>query len=99
MARMKPEELIPTRQSLLERLRSWDDQQAWQEFFDTYWQLIFRGAISTGLSASEAEEVVQETVMSVAKHMPKFRYVPAVAGGSFKTWLLNLTRWRITDLL
>jgi RNA polymerase sigma-70 factor (ECF subfamily) len=32
---------------------------------------------------------------SVAKHMPTFVYDPGV--GSFKCWLLNMTRWRITD--
>jgi RNA polymerase sigma-70 factor (ECF subfamily) len=41
--------------------------------------------------------VVQETMISVAKHMPTFKYDPAI--GSFKTWLLNMTRWRITDQL
>jgi RNA polymerase sigma-70 factor (ECF subfamily) len=92
-------ELIPTRQSLLERLRSWDDHAAWQEFFDTYWKLIYRAAFSAGLSPTESEEVVQETIVAVARQMPDFRYVPAVAGGSFKKWLLNLTKWRITDQL
>ena len=29
--------------------------------------------------------------------MPTFKYDPAI--GSFKTWLLNMTRWRITDQL
>jgi RNA polymerase sigma-70 factor (ECF subfamily) len=41
--------------------------------------------------------VVQETMISVAKHMPTFEYDPAI--GSFKSWLLNMTRWRITDQL
>jgi hypothetical protein len=27
---------IPTRHSLLLRLRHWSDQSGWQEFFDTY---------------------------------------------------------------
>jgi RNA polymerase sigma-70 factor (ECF subfamily) len=36
-------------------------------------------------------------MISVAKHMPTFEYDPSI--GSFKTWLLNMTRWRITDQL
>ena len=40
---------------------------------------------------------MQETVLSVAKKMPKFQYNPA--RGSFKGWLLQLTRWRIADQL
>jgi RNA polymerase sigma-70 factor (ECF subfamily) len=51
------------------------------------------------LTSQEAEDVVQETIISVAKHMPTFRYRSAEAGGSFKAWLLTLTKWRITDQL
>ena len=93
------EEPVPTRQSLLERLRRWDDSEGWQEFFDTYWKLIYRAALSSGLSPSEAEEVVQETVISVAKQMPAFQYKPSGQGGSFKRWLYTLTKWRIVDQL
>ena len=72
-------------------------QSSWQDFFDTYWNLIFGVAVKGGLTRSEAEDVVQETMISVAKHMPGFQYNPAI--GSFKAWLLNMTRWRITDQL
>jgi len=92
-------EFIPTRQSLLERLRKWDDQESWQEFFETYWKLIYRTALRSGLNGQEAEDAVQETIISVAKHMPTFQYRPSAAGGSFKQWLLTLTKWRITDQL
>src|SRR6185295_19543335 len=44
---------------------------------------------------AEAQEVVQETVITVAKNVGKLRYDPAI--GSFKGWLLNITRWRIAD--
>src|SRR2546426_12491692 len=85
--------LIPTRATLLQRLKDWQDQPSWQEFFDTYWRLIYGVARKAGLTESEAEDVVQETMFSVAKHMPSFKYDPAI--GSFKGWLLTLTRWRI----
>src|SRR5208283_2715007 len=91
------DELIPTRATLLERLKNWQDQSSWQDFFDTYWKLIYGVALKGGLTAAEAQDVVQETMISVAKHMPTFEYDPAI--GSFKTWLLNMTRWRITDQL
>jgi RNA polymerase sigma factor (sigma-70 family) len=86
-------EVIPTRASLLERLKNWEDQQSWQDFFDTYWKLIYGVARKTGLTDAEAQDVVQEVLISVAKHMPTFKYDPAI--GSFKAWLLNMTRWRI----
>ena len=90
-----PDELIPTRASLIQRLKNWEDQASWQEFFETYCRLIYGVAVKRGLTKSEAQEVVQETMISVAKHMPTFKYDPAI--GSFKTWLLNMTRWRIAD--
>lgn len=88
------DELLPTRQSLLSRLRDWEDRAGWKEFFDTYWRLIYGVALKAGLTQSEAEEVVQETVVSVAKQMPGFQYDQT---GSFKAWLLQITRRRIVD--
>src|SRR6266545_1699607 len=89
------DQLLATRWTLIERLKNWDDQESWRQFFDTYWKLICGVAIKSGLTHPEAQDVVQETVISVCKNMPRFKADPAY--GSFKAWLLNLTRWRITD--
>ncbi len=80
---------------MLLRLKNWQDQASWQEFFGIYENLIRGVALKSGLSQAEAEDVVQETMVAVAKHIPDFQYDPAVC--SFKTWLLNMTRWRIVD--
>ena len=93
----KSEEMIQTRTTLINRLKNWQDQSSWQEFFDTYWQLIYGISRKTGLSDAEAQDVVQETMISVSKHMPTFKYNRDA--GSFKAWLLNLTRWRVMDQL
>jgi RNA polymerase sigma-70 factor (ECF subfamily) len=94
--RMSPsDELIPTRWSLLSRLKDAADADSWQEFFDTYWRLIYAVAVKAGLTDAEAQEVVQEVVIGVAKKMPEFRCDPAA--GSFKAWLLQVTRRRIVD--
>jgi len=87
--------LIPTRRSLLTRLKNWDDQEGWREFFDTYWNLIYGVALKAGLTDAEAQDVVQETVIAVAKKMQDFHYDPAI--GRFKGWLLHTTRWKIAD--
>ena len=89
--------LIPTRYSLLSRLQNWDDQDSWKDFFDTYWRLIYSVARKSGLTESEAQDVVQETIISVAKNIQKFKRDRTL--GSFKGWLCNLTRWRIGDQL
>src|SRR5262245_41671299 len=90
-----PDELIPTRDSLLSRLKDRQDADSWRDFFNTYWKLVYGVALKAGLTGEEAQEVVQETVITVARRIPEFKYDPAVC--SFKTWLLNLTRWRIVD--
>jgi RNA polymerase sigma factor (sigma-70 family) len=90
-----PEDLIQTRWSLIQRLKNLDDQESWREFFETYWRLIYSVASKSGLTHTEAEEVVQETILSVCRKMPEFRADPEA--GSFKSWLLALTRWRIGD--
>jgi RNA polymerase sigma factor (sigma-70 family) len=84
---------LPTRESLLARLKSWDDQEGWRDFFNAYWRLIYTAAVKAGLNDSEAQDVVQDTVIAVARRMKDFRYDPAV--DSFKGWLLYHTRMRI----
>ena len=58
---------------------------------------MYTAALKSGLNETEAQEVVQETVIAVAKKMHAFKYDPAV--GSFKSWLLHITRCRIADQL
>ena len=86
--------LLPTRQSLLSRLRDWQDHDGWREFFDTYWRLIYRVARQSGLEDAAAQDVVQTTFIYLARRMPKFRYDPE--RGSFKSWLRRVTRSRIS---
>jgi RNA polymerase sigma factor (sigma-70 family) len=89
------DELMPTRWTLICRLKSWDDHESWREFFDLYWKLIYGAAIKSGLTPDEAQEVVQETIISVCRNIKDFKTV--TPRGSFKSWLLKLTRWRILD--
>lgn len=90
-----PEDLIPTRASLLSRLKNWEDTESWRAFFDTYWKLIYGFALRRGLSHDEAQEVVQETVLAVARSIARFQYDPKAC--SFKTWLLTVTRLKIAN--
>ena len=60
-----------------------------------YGGLIRHFALKAGLTPDECEEVVQETAIGVARNLPNFIYNPEDC--RFKTWLLNLTRWRIQD--
>lgn len=93
----RTDKLMATRRTLLSRLRNWDDQDSWREFFNIYWKLIYSFALRSGLLRTEAEEVVQETMLAVAKKLPGFHYDPKI--GSFKAWLLHTTQWKVRDQL
>jgi RNA polymerase sigma factor (sigma-70 family) len=84
-----------TRKSLIARLENWEDQRTWDEFYQTYWRLIYSVGLKAGLRSDEAFDVVQETILSIAKQSKKNLYDPKQ--GSFKTWLMNMKRWRIND--
>src|SRR5687767_9696246 len=86
-----------TRRTLLSRLRDLDDQESWRTFFDLYWRLLYNVARKSGLDDLGAQEIVQDTVIAVARKIPEFRYDPA--RGTFRQWLLRITRRRIIDHL
>lgn len=89
------EDSLPTRPSLLARLKNWNEQTAWREFSDDYAPLVRNVARKAGLSAVEADEVVQETMIAVASKIADFEH--AGNRGSFRNWLYQQTRWRIAD--
>lgn len=85
-----------TRKSLIERLNNWEDQKTWNEFYQTYWRLVYSVATKAGLTREEAFDVVQETIIAIARQVQKGQYDPRA--GSFKAWLLQMTRWRVLDV-
>ena len=92
------DEFIPTRNSLLSRLKRWDDHEGWREFFDTYWKFLYCVALKAGLSDEDARDVVQETVIAVAKGLREGRF-KAAEGGSFKAWLKIIVQRRVISRL
>lgn len=87
--------LEATRRSLLTRLKDHADHEGWQRFFDTYGGVIHGVAMKAGLTSTEADEALQETLVSVAREMPGFRY--DASRGSFKGWLFQIARRRVAD--
>jgi len=92
-----PAEFLPTRKSLLNRLKDWDDQESWREFFNIYRRLIRDAALKAGLTEQEAADVLQETLVSVAKAIRDFKYDRKRC--TFKRWLRGLTQKRMVDCL
>lgn len=82
---------------LLARLRAADDTEGWLEFYRTCGELVRRFARRGGLTVDEADDVVQETAIGVARHLRDFHPDPARC--AFQTWMLNLARWRTFDAL
>lgn len=94
MSLEQPRSLL-TRASLLFRLRDWEDAASWEEFYRLYRKLVYGLARRSGLSHAEAEDVVQDVFKRVAETIKDFEADPK--RGSFRGWLMNLTRWRIAD--
>ncbi|HTD88118.1 MAG TPA: sigma-70 family RNA polymerase sigma factor [Candidatus Binatia bacterium] len=76
-------------------MKDWHDEDSWQEFSKIYQRLIFDSALRAGLTNVEAEEVLQDTLLSVAKKIAGFNYDSNA--GSFRNWLLQITKRRIVD--
>lgn len=89
------EQFLPTRQSLLSRLKDWDDKESWYEFFQTYWKFIYAIAARAGLADCDAQDVVQQTIISVSRQMPNFQWDPSK--GTFKGFLYHTARFWILD--
>ncbi len=88
--------LDSTRASLLSRIKDPGDATGWQRFFDTYASLIHSSALKAGCSTTEADDVLQEVLLSVAREIPDFKYDPAK--GTFKSWLFRIVSRRVVDL-
>ena len=89
------ESSLATRPSLLARLKDWSQQTAWREFDHDYVPLLRNVARKAGLTDPEADEVVQETLLAVAKKIGEFKH--SGNRGSFRAWLYQQARWRIAD--
>src|SRR5262249_40852083 len=94
---MSAEQWTQTRHSLLRRIKDWTDQDSWEDFSKTYSKLILDTSLKAGLTQVEAQDVLQETLLTVAKNIQQFQ--ADRSKGSFRAWLLQTTRWRIADQL
>lgn len=81
--------------TLVERLKNLEDHDSWKAFFETYWKLIYGAALTANLSDADAQEVVQEVIVSVSRNIQTFK--ADSQHGSFKAWLLEITQRRIAD--
>ncbi len=79
--------------SLLQQLRSPDDQRAWRRFVDLYTPLLFYWARRVGLQESDAADLVQEVFTLLVRKLPEFTYDQ---NKGFRNWLRTVlhNKWR-----
>lgn len=86
-----------TRSSLLLRVRNHADSSAWAQFDQIYRPFLMRFVLSRGICATDAEDVVQQCMEAVSRHIENFDYDPTK--GRFKAWLRTITTNKIINIL
>jgi RNA polymerase sigma-70 factor (ECF subfamily) len=85
-----------TSQTLLNRVRSPLDQEAWNEFVERYGRRIYGWCRQWGLQEADAEDVTQDVLLRLASKLRGFAYDPA---RRFRGWLRTLTHHAWSDFL
>ena len=83
-----------TRQSLLLRAQT-GEEDAWKDLTDLYRPLIIGWLNRQGVPAVDLEDLSQDVLLSVVKHLPSFQH--SGNRGAFRAWLRTIVCSRTTD--
>lgn len=86
-----------TRASLLIRLRDRADDEAWSEFTEIYRPVIYRLACRKGLQHADADDLVQQVLVAVARVIDGWENDPQRA--RFRTWLSRVATNAVINAL
>jgi|SRR5262245_17138217 len=79
--------------TLLERLRTPGDHEAWARFARLYTPLLYYWCRRAGLQEQDAADLVQDVFVTLVQKLPEFHYDRQ---RSFRNWLrvVTLNKWR-----
>lgn len=79
--------------TLLDRLRSPSDQEAWSRFARLYTPLLYYWCRRAGLHEQDSADLVQDVFVTLVQKLPEFQYDRQK---SFRSWLrvVTLNKWR-----
>jgi RNA polymerase sigma-70 factor (ECF subfamily) len=83
-----------TRQSLLLRAQT-GEEKAWKDLTALYRPLIIGWLNRLGVPGSDVEDLSQEILLSVVKHLPNFQH--SGHRGAFRSWLRTIVCSRTAD--
>ncbi|MEM7561346.1 MAG: sigma-70 family RNA polymerase sigma factor, partial [Planctomycetota bacterium] len=86
-----------TRETLIARLRDPEDQRSWEEFVQLYGPLIYRVARRRGAQDSDAQDIAQRVLVTVAEETRRREFDES--NDSFRAWLHRVTTNATINLL
>lgn len=84
-----------TRQTLLNRAKDQNDQQAWEDFIQYYESFLTIILKHLKIQPSDLQDVTQEVLIKLWKSLQNFEYQPQQA--RFRTWLNRIIRNAVID--
>ena len=82
-----------TNPTLLLRVRTRDDEFAWNEFVELYTPLVYGYLKRCRIQDADAADLTQEVMLAVNRHIDSFDYDPGK--GRFRGWLQTITRNKV----
>ena len=79
-----------TRVTLLEKLKSKYDQNAWADFYDNYNGYIGAVIANLNVPASDIDDLIQKVMLVSWEKIPEFEYNQDK--GLFRSWLIRITK-------
>lgn len=90
-------EFPDTHPSMLAAMQAESGGSGWLEFYQRYAPAVFRVARYRGLDRHDAEDIVQQVMLSITRHIDSFEY--SRDRGMFRNWVRQIAENKIIDFL